>query len=179
MHQGYVLEVTPKDIDRFEAHLDSDHPQLACVRAQTLKTGQRYRSPIIDAIESRLLASQDTMRVIEEEIMTGLVQLWKNTRIERDIFSDEIALLDLYCSHAMYVLENKRTCPEIHTGYEIAIYGGRHPVVEHFLSSHDSFVPNDVVLTDQDFFHLITGPNMGGKSTYMRQQAIILLLAHS
>ena len=90
-----------------------------------------------------------------------------------------IGELDLAVSMATLAIERDWVAPVMSTERRLEIFQGRHPVVEAFLDVDEQFVPNDTVITREEFFHLITGPNMGGKSTYLRQCALIVLLAHA
>ena len=80
---------------------------------------------------------------------------------------------------SQFIEANQWVRPTFHDGYQLEIIEGRHPVVEHFLPPHEQFIPNSVCLTEDSFVHLITGPNMGGKSTFLRQNALIVLLAQA
>ena len=165
---GYYLEVSKSFVnmvpDRF-------------IRKQTLSTGERYITDELKEIESTILGAQDKVVNLEYEIFTKIREKIA-TQIERlQMSSNAVATIDTLCSFAEVADLNSYVMPEVDESNDIIIKDGRHPVVERFIDS-GSFVPNDTFLnTTEDRINIITGPNMAGKSTYMRQVAQIVLMA--
>ena len=165
---GYYLEVSKSFVnmvpDRF-------------IRKQTLSTGERYITDELKEIESTILGAQDKVVNLEYEIFTKIREKIA-TQIERlQMSSNAVATIDTLCSFAEVADLNSYVMPEVDESNDIIIKDGRHPVVERLIDS-GSFVPNDTFLnTTEDRINIITGPNMAGKSTYMRQVAQIVLMA--
>lgn len=165
---GYYLEVSKSFAnmvpDRF-------------IRKQTLSTGERYITDELKEIESTILGAQDKVVNLEYEIFTKIREKIA-TQIERlQMSSNAVATIDTLCSFAEVADVNSYVMPEVDESNDIIIKDGRHPVVERLIDS-GSFVPNDTFLnTTEDRINIITGPNMAGKSTYMRQVAQIVLMA--
>ena len=165
---GYYLEVSKSFVnmvpDRF-------------IRKQTLSTGERYITDELKEIESTILGAQDKVVNLEYEIFTKIREKIA-TQIERlQMSSNAVATIDTLCSFAEAADVNSYVMPEVDESNDIIIKDGRHPVVERLIDS-GSFVPNDTFLnTTEDRINIITGPNMAGKSTYMRQVAQIVLMA--
>jgi len=165
---GYYLEVTKANLDA----VPDDY-----VRKQTLKNAERYFTPELKEMEERILGAEDKRKTLEyklfEELRSDVGQ-----EIPRLLeTAGQLARLDVLTAFAELAVRNDYARPDIDESRRIAIEEGRHPVVEHTLVD-ERFVPNSVVL-DNDEFHLqiITGPNMAGKSTVIRQVALIVLLA--
>lgn len=165
---GYYLEVSKSFVnmvpDRF-------------IRKQTLSTGERYITDELKEIESTILGAQDKVVNLEYDIFTKIREKIA-TQIERlQMSSNAVATIDTLCSFADVADVNSYVMPEVDESNDIIIKDGRHPVVERLIDS-GSFVPNDTFLnTTEDRINIITGPNMAGKSTYMRQVAQIVLMA--
>ncbi len=164
---GYYIEVTKSYLDLVPDRY---------IRKQTLTNGERYITEELKETESTILGAADRVNSLEYEIFKKLCeQLMKNIpRIKAT--AAQIAKIDAYVSMAETAAQNGYVRPEIDYGEEITIVDGRHPVVEKFVESY--FVPNDTRLNISDSrMMLITGPNMAGKSTYMRQVALIAVMA--
>lgn len=164
---GYYIEVT-------KSYLDSVPDRY--VRKQTLTNGERYITEELKETESTILGAADRVNSIEYEIFKKVCeQLLKNiSRIK--LSAAQLAKIDAYVSMAETAAQNGYVRPEVDYGEETNIVDGRHPVVEKFVESY--FVPNDTKLDISDSrMMLITGPNMAGKSTYMRQVALITVMA--
>ena len=147
------------------------------IRKQTLVSNERYFTPELKELESTLLNARDRLGDIEYEIFSALRDRIA-AQVERvQAVSAAVAELDVYASLAEAAVRNRYTMPEVDISRTIDIREGRHPVVE--LTRKDTlFVPNDTFLNDaDDRVAIITGPNMAGKSTYMRQTALIVLMA--
>lgn len=164
---GYYIEVSKASIP--------DVPK-EWIRKQTLTTGERYITDELKKLESTILGASDKICAIEYDIFTKIKEhLTKNVkRIQKS--AEIIAEIDIYQSLANVAVRNSYVCPEVDIGFTTEIKDGRHPVVEQL--TDEVFVPNDTLLdTERNRLLLITGPNMAGKSTYMRQVALITVMA--
>ncbi|NLI94000.1 MAG: DNA mismatch repair protein MutS [Peptococcaceae bacterium] len=162
---GYFIEVTHAN-----AHLVPDDYQ----RKQTLVNAERFITPELKAYEEKVLSAQDRLIDLEYNLFMNLRQQVLDRSLEIMKASQALAEIDVFSSLAEVAVRNHYIKPEIKTDGTIHIVEGRHPVVE-TISEH--FVPNDALLTRNKHLALITGPNMAGKSTYMRQIALIVLMA--
>ena len=147
------------------------------IRKQTLVSNERYFTQELKELENTLLTAADRIAELEYNLFTELRErvAQRVDRIQRA--AAQVAQLDALCSLAETAVRNGYTCPEVDLGGVIDIREGRHPVVERALKDA-LFVPNDTFLSDGDDRCLIvTGPNMAGKSTYLRQTALIVLMA--
>ncbi|NLW56042.1 MAG: DNA mismatch repair protein MutS, partial [Firmicutes bacterium] len=165
---GYYLEVTKANL----ALVPEDY-----IRKQTLANAERYITPELKQYEEMVLGAAEQRAALEYELFLELRQQVLTALPEMKQNAELLAQLDVFAGLAETAVENHYTRPEIHGGWEIMITEGRHPVVEKVLPPGE-FVPNDTAL-DQETHRLqiITGPNMAGKSTYMRQVALIVLMA--
>lgn len=146
------------------------------IRKQTLVNAERYVTPQLKEREEAIVTAQERMQTLEYELFTVLRErvAAEARRIQQT--ADAIATLDVLLTLAEIAV-NKNYCkPTINDSNEIHIRDGRHPVVEDLMSSND-FVPNDTRLTERARLQIVTGPNMAGKSTYLRQVALIALMA--
>ncbi len=147
------------------------------IRKQTLVSNERYFTQELKELENTLLSSRDRINELEfkyfDELRRSVAA--KVDRIKAT--AEAVARLDVLCSLAEVAVRNNYTCPEVDASRTLQIIQGRHPVVEQTLKKV-LFVPNDSYLNDsEDRVAIITGPNMAGKSTYMRQTALIVLMA--
>ncbi|MBQ9115513.1 MAG: DNA mismatch repair protein MutS, partial [Clostridia bacterium] len=166
---GYYLEIT-----------NANRPDVLpdyFIRKQTLAGAERYITPELKELESTILGASDRICTLEYEIFCRLRDKVAEAKEQIQNNASALAMLDAYCSLADVAMKNNYVRPEIRYDDSIVIKDGRHPVVEQFV--RDSyFVPNDAELdTAKNRLMLITGPNMAGKSTYMRQVALITLMA--
>ncbi|MGV8905726.1 MAG: DNA mismatch repair protein MutS [Acetobacterium sp.] len=165
---GYFLEVTKSYLDQ----VPEDY-----IRKQTLANAERYFTPELKAMESKILGAQEGLLRCETQIFQEIREtlLLEIYRIQKK--ASEVAELDAIYSLATVAHQNHYVCPEISDDQAIHIENGRHPVVEAFIGeSH--FIGNDCLLNDDDQqMMIITGPNMAGKSTFIRQVAVIVLMA--
>lgn len=147
------------------------------IRRQTLANGERYTTEELKELESKILGSDDKAQRLEESLYEEILEiLVRNIPVFQQL-SDAVAWLDCFLSFAVAAKENKYCRPEILEEGALCIEDGRHPVVEAI--SKERFVPNDCLLdNDENRSMIITGPNMAGKSTYLRQTALIVLMAH-
>ena len=165
---GYYIEIT----NSYKNLVPSDY-----IRKQTLTGAERYINSELKEIENKILDANDKVLALETELYNGVrdkVAL-ELERIQKT--ASALSRLDVFCSMAYSATKNNYVCPTINANGVINIKDGRHPVVEKF-SSGGLFIPNDTYLDRNDRVSLITGPNMAGKSTYMRQTALIVLMAH-
>jgi len=165
---GYYIEVTKSNLaevpDRY-------------IRKQTLVNAERFITEELKEKETLILGASDKLNALEYELFTEIRERIAAQVKRVQQAASLIAKLDCYVSLADAAVRNGWCCPEIEYGSVIAIKEGRHPVVEQF-TSDGYFVPNDTLLdTNHNRLALITGPNMAGKSTYMRQVALIVLMA--
>ena len=165
---GYYIEVSKSYVnmvpDRF-------------MRKQTLTTGERYITDELKEIESTILGAQDKVVNLEYEIFTKIRDTVANEISRLQQSSIIVATIDALCSLAEIADKYNYRRPIVDESDDIIIKEGRHPVVERIIPTGE-FVPNDTVLNEStDRINIITGPNMAGKSTYMRQVALILLMA--
>ena len=165
---GYYIEVSKSFVDQVPENY---------IRKQTLTNGERYITDELKDMEATILGAADKVCSLEYELF-GEVRAKVAEASERiSRVASRLAELDVYLSLAVVAAKNKYVCPEVDQGDEIRIKDGRHPVVEQFVRD-TYFVPNDALLdTTANRVMLITGPNMAGKSTYMRQVALIVLMA--
>ncbi len=164
---GYYIEIS---------RLQSDSVPLDYQRRQTLKNAERYITPELKAFEDKALSARDRALAREKYLYETLLSYLNTFLGGLQLCAHALASLDVLTCFAERALHLRWVCPQLSDAPGISIMGGRHPVVES-VSSHP-FVPNDVCLDAKTRMLVITGPNMGGKSTYMRQIALIVLLAH-
>ncbi len=165
---GYYLEVT----NSFKEHVPSDW-----IRKQTLANAERYTTPELKELEDTILNAEDKLYSLEYRIFAELRETVAKevNRIQRTAKS--VALIDALASLAYVAEHNRFVCPTVNKSGEIHIVEGRHPVVEQMIPGK-LFVANDTTLDNKaNRIGIITGPNMAGKSTYMRQTALIVLMA--
>mgnify|MGYP004465581257 FL=1 len=165
---GYYIEVSKGQLDQVPAHY---------IRKQTLTTGERYITEELKKVESDILGANDKILALENAVFAE-VRDFIGTRLEEiQAAAASVAAVDVLCSYAQVSIENGYVKPEMTLDNVIEIRDGRHPVVEKVLTDHP-FTPNDAYLdTGNNRLMIITGPNMSGKSTFMRQTAIIVLMA--
>ncbi len=147
------------------------------IRKQTLVSNERYFTQELKELENTLLTARDRINDLEYEYFCQ-VRDSVAAKVDRiQATAEAVARLDVLCSLAEVAVRNNYTCPEVDASRQLHIIEGRHPVVEQTLKDV-LFVPNDTYLNDaEDRVAIVTGPNMAGKSTYMRQTALIALMA--
>ena len=147
------------------------------IRKQTLSTGERYFTPELKDYESTILNARERIEELETELFRRVCKQIAISRIPVLQLAECIEHVDLYAALAEVAVRYNYKRPTLTNGDEIIIKGGRHPVVERSLTD-STFVPNDTYLSNKDTqLVILTGPNMAGKSTYLKQVAIIVLLA--
>jgi len=164
---GYYIEVS-----RAQSIKTPDHYQ----RRQTLKAAERYITPELKELEDRVLSANERALAREKTLYEALLEQLNVHLSRMQACASAIAELDVLNTLAQRALSLDWVAPCFRDKAGLHIEGGRHPVIE--LAQTDPFTPNDISLNDQQRMLIITGPNMGGKSTYMRQTALIALLAH-
>ena len=172
---GYYIELPRSAADR----APEDY-----VRRQTLKNAERYVTPELSAYEEKALGARDRAVALERELYDQIVGSLAEQLSDLQACARAVATLDTLAVFASCALRLDFVRPTLTADCKIDIVAGRHPVVEHVgegspAGGSDGFVANDLALVDERRMLMITGPNMGGKSTYMRQAAIIALLAHT
>ena len=165
---GYYIEVA-----KGQLNLVPD----SYIRKQTLSTGERYITEELKELESTILTAKDRIVALEYDLFVALRQFVAGESARVKQTAQAVAQLDVLCSFAAVAVHNHYCKPEVDLGNTVSITAGRHPVVEQMLKNA-LFVPNDTLLGSEDCrTAIITGPNMAGKSTYMRQVALIVLMA--
>ena len=148
-------------------------------RRQTLKNVERFITPELKAFEDKVLSANDRALAREKVLYEQLLEALQPNIVHLQTIAGAVASLDVLCCFAERAIALKYVAPEFTTEAGIQIMNGRHPVVEGIsISNNQAFIANDVLLNPYRQLLLITGPNMGGKSTFMRQTALIILLAH-
>ena len=166
---GYYIEIS----NSFKDQAPENY-----IRRQTLTTGERFITPELKELEEKILGGTERALKLEAELYAQLVVYLSGKLDELKKIASSIAMLDCLVSFATVAKERRYVCPKMQdSGAPLVITDGRHPVVEAI--SKERFVPNDTLLdNDENRIAVVTGPNMAGKSTYMRQVALIVLMAH-
>ncbi len=164
---GYYLEVTRANLDR----VPDDY-----VRKQTLANAERYFTAELKEWEEKVSGAEEAILELESRLFGELrsavaAEVGRLQRAAR-----RIARLDVLSTLAHVAVRRRYVRPEVHTGFELSICGGRHPVVETMMPPEE-FIPNDLLLDESGWMVILTGPNMAGKSTVLRQVGLIQLLA--
>ncbi|WP_342626051.1 DNA mismatch repair protein MutS [Peptoniphilus timonensis] len=166
---GYFIEVTKSFLDQ----VPEDY-----IRKQTLVGSERFFSVELKEMEGKLLGSKERALNLQAEIYNKLKDFIGKEIYRIQILADKLSDLDSILSLAKVSNLNNYTRPKFNNDGFIEIKEGRHPIVESYMKD-DFFVPNDTFIdTKNNMIHIITGPNMAGKSTYMRQVALITIMAH-
>ena len=165
---GYYIEVTNSAKELVPENY---------IRKQTLSGCERYVTDELKKMEEKILSAQDKIVALEYELFCMLREYITKAVVRVQKTAEIIAETDVYAALADVALKNNYVCPEGDISDKLEIKDGRHPVVEKTLGSGVMFVPNDTELDSKKRLMLITGPNMAGKSTYMRQNALIIVMA--
>ena len=177
---GYYIEVPAKRADKLMVlpgqENSADNP---FIHRQTMATAVRFTTPELAEMERDMASATDKSLAIEQEIFDQLCDAVSNTSEDIGTLARAIAALDVAAALAQLASDHHYARPTIMNGIEFSIIGGRHPVVEAALKTQggDAFVPNDCDLGDAQRLWLLTGPNMAGKSTFLRQNALIAIMA--
>jgi DNA mismatch repair protein MutS len=164
---GYYLEITKANADRVPEEY---------IRKQTLVNAERYITPELKEYESLILNAQERMLDLEGQIYRQVLEQVAAASGRLLAVARALARLDLFAGLAEVALMHRYVRPNLTTDGELRIVAGRHPVVE-ITQREEPFVPNDASFSEEEAILIITGPNMAGKSTYLRQVALIVLLA--
>lgn len=166
---GYFIEITRGNLKNFQL------PE-GYIRKQTLTTSERYINEELKSIEEKIITAKDKEEKLEREIYQSILSQL-NLKTKEILFSASIlGEIDCYCALAKVAHDNNYTRPKLNESGKIEIINGRHPIVEKMIPQ-EHFIPNNTIIGKSDI-QIITGPNMAGKSTYMRQVALIVLMAH-
>jgi DNA mismatch repair protein MutS len=166
---GYYIEITNAHKER----IPQDY-----IRKQTLTNAERYVTPELKSWEEKILTAEEKITQVETEIWLKVRDEILSRAESLNRVSRALAELDALLSLARVAREQNYVRPELTSGSEIEIIGGRHPVVESLLPPGQGFIANDVKIGAPDFrIMILTGPNMAGKSTYLRQAALIVIMA--
>ena len=164
---GYGIEISKSQADQVPDHY---------IRRQTLTNGERYVTEELKNLENDIAQGKTKLLALEYQLFCEVRKKVSEAAERLRNTAKAVAELDAFVSLATVALRNHYCRPEVDTGSTLSIVGGRHPVVE--LTGEGAFVPNDVSLDNgENQILLITGPNMAGKSTYMRQTALIVIMA--
>lgn len=165
---GYYLEVSKSYIDKVPEHY---------IRKQTLVNAERYIIPELKEYEQKVLSAEDKIKDLEYKIFLDVIEKIKPHFDVIQKNAEIIAQLDVYAGFAEVAYHNNYCRPEIHDDGQIKITNGRHPVIEKSDVVSD-YIPNDTTLGQDHQMILLTGPNMAGKSSYLRQIALMTLMGH-
>jgi DNA mismatch repair protein MutS len=168
---GYYIEITNPHKDKIPANY---------IRKQTLINAERYVTPELKAWEEKVLTAEEKITTLETEIWQRVREEIVSRAETLSRIARAIAELDSTLSLARIAREQNYVRPEINTGNRLKILQGRHPVVESLLPAGTGFVPNDLDIGAENFqIMILTGPNMAGKSTFLRQAALIVIMAQT
>lgn len=165
---GYFIQVSKGNVAKV--------PQDRYTRKQTLTNAERYITPELKEHENLILEAESRSTDLEYELFSQLREAVKAHIPALQELGRQLAALDVFVAFAQDAEEKKYCRPSFSSKNEIAVKNGRHPVVEAVLPA-GSYIPNDLVMDEDTSIYLITGPNMSGKSTYMRQLALIAIMA--
>jgi len=168
---GYYVEVSAANVEKLGGKLGPDF-----MHRQTMAGAMRYTTVELGELESKIASAAERALALELRLFEDLVGEIMARRPEIAAAAAALATLDLAAAHAECAVEGNWVRPEIDSGTGFEIRGGRHPTVEAALAGSGAFVANDCVL-GEDRIWLVTGPNMAGKSTFLRQNALIAILA--
>jgi DNA mismatch repair protein MutS len=164
---GYYLEITKANADRVPEEY---------IRKQTLVNAERYITPELKEYESLILNAEERIQDLEGRIYRQVLEQVAAASGRLLATAQALARLDLFTALAEVALMHRYVRPDLTEDGELRIVAGRHPVVE-ITQREEPFVPNDVCFSEEEAILIITGPNMAGKSTYLRQAALIVLMA--
>ncbi len=167
---GYYIEISKANLQLAPTTYE---------RKQTLANAERFTTPELKELESKVMDAEEKILTLEREIFADLKTYIASQAVPIKAAAQRVAELDVAATLAQVAVENRYKRPRFSESGEMRIDAGRHPVIEK-LSEKDAvrFIPNDLYLdSSKEYISVITGPNMGGKSTYLRQAALILILA--
>lgn len=166
---GYYIEVRNGNLDNIKEEFGY-HPK------QTLANATRFITQELKEKEEQILHAQETKVKLEQSLFNDLLM-----RIKRDLFdlhacAQALSTIDVLVSLAILASEKGYVCPVFHPGYNVNVIEGKHPILDDRMKKK-RYVSNDWKMSEEEHIQLITGPNMGGKSTYMRQNALLVVMA--
>jgi DNA mismatch repair protein MutS len=164
---GFYIEISKSNLDKIPSNYQ---------RTQTLKNYERYTTVELKKFEQEVLSAQEQALTLERELYLEVLNYLTQYILPLQTIAHKIATLDVLNNFAFIAKEYNYTRPTFTEQKQLKIINGRHPIVENQI---EQFIANDISLSEHNKFLLITGPNMGGKSTYMRQTALIVLLAYT
>ena len=165
---GYYIEVSKAN----QTHVPADY-----IRKQTLVNGERFITPELKEMEAKVLGAEERLAALEYEIFVSLRSALAGQCVRLQKAAESVAMLDVFSSLARVAAEYNYSRPVLSESPDLVIRDGRHPVVERMVAG-GQFVPNDTdIVKKESQVLLITGPNMAGKSTYLRQNALICIMA--
>ncbi|HPB47569.1 MAG TPA: DNA mismatch repair protein MutS, partial [Exilispira sp.] len=164
---GYFIEVSKSNLSKVPEKF---------LRKQTLVNAERFTTEELIELETRILSATNDFKEKQREIFENLVDSVADLFEEVSILAENIAIIDCLSNFAYFAERYNWIKPAITEEFKIVIEDGKHPVLDILLGK--DCIPNDLLIDQTNFFHIITGPNMSGKSTYLRQSALILYLAH-
>jgi DNA mismatch repair protein MutS len=164
---GYYIEISKGQ---------APNAPVEYLRRQTLKNAERFITPELKEFEDKALSAKSRALNLEKSLYEEILEILNRDLQRLLACANALSELDVLCNLALVAKDRRFVRPELVDQPVFDIQDGRHPVVEQVLDN--DFIPNDLALDDQRRMLIITGPNMGGKSTYMRQVALITLLAH-
>ena len=164
---GYFIEITKSNLNMVPEHY---------IRKQTLSNSERYITPELKKYEDTIINSKAKIEDLEYHLFKEVSRKVKEHRKILSKLAERLAYIDVMVSFAVNAIENDYVKPEMSEEYSFEIVDGRHPVVEKLIGRTD-YVSNDTIFTEKERFVVLTGPNMSGKSTYMKQIALISIMA--
>ncbi len=163
---GYYIEIS-------KGNLNLVKDEFGYFRKQTLSTGERYISTVLKEKEEAILSANDKALRLTQRLFAELIDQLKAKLSSIQALSDALAAIDVIAALAEVSHRGDYVMPEFHDGFELHVKDGRHPILER----RTTYVANSIDFDETKPIHLLTGPNMGGKSTYMRQVALIVIMA--
>ena len=164
---GYFIEITKSNLNMVPEHY---------IRKQTLSNSERYITPELKKYEDTIINSKAKIEDLEYHLFKEVSRKVKEHRKILSKLAERLSYIDVMVSFAVNAIENDYAKPEMSEEYSFEIVDGRHPVVEKLIGRTD-YVSNDTIFTEKESFVVLTGPNMSGKSTYMKQIALISIMA--
>ena len=164
---GYFIEITKSNLNMVPEHY---------IRKQTLSNSERYITPELKKYEDTIINSKAKIEDLEYHLFKEVSGKVKEHRKILSELAERLSYIDVMVSFAVNAIENDYVKPEMSEEYSFEIVDGRHPVVEKLIGRTD-YVSNDTIFTEKESFVVLTGPNMSGKSTYMKQIALISIMA--
>lgn len=165
---GFYIEVTKANTENVPADY---------IRQQTLVGRERYTMPLLQEMQAQALQATLTIEAYEKELFATIENQVAQFILPLRKIAESIAAIDAMLGFTLVAYEQGYVCPQFNTNQDIIIHDGKHPVIAAQLQHQ--FIANDTYLTDQESLWIVTGPNMGGKSTYLRQVALISILAQA